>query len=192
VTSGHFTKAQRGKLKDKTGTALVAGLGVRTQDHPDRNKLLGRAGDDAIDAKNHLPEDFSFALWNAAWPDQQTRHLRGDETLELVNLCEPNAPGVRYDNQGNTVLRLSLPRHDCFALLRFHNGRLSECPLAIDTLIVEPETRTLSLVWRAKLEQDPAHPLRAIEAQMRTFAERAQMLATLEALLQLVPQGVAP
>jgi hypothetical protein len=192
VTISHFTKSHAGKLKDKTAASLVAGLGIHTKRHPERSKLAGGPGDDWRKTKAKLPEDFAFALWNAAWPDQQTRHLQGNESIELVNLCDPNAQGVRYDHQGNTVLRLTLPGDDCFVLLQYNNGHIHEHPLVIDTLIVEPETQTLSLVWRARLEQDPANPLRMIETRMRTFAARESLHAALETLLPFVPQGVTP
>jgi hypothetical protein len=192
VTIGHFTKSHAGKLRDKTAASLVAGLGTHTKRHPERSRLAGDPGEDWCEAKTKLPEDFAFALWNAAWPDQQTRHLQGNESIELVNLCDPNAQGVRYDRQGNTVLRLTLPGDDCFALLQYNNGHIHEHPLVIDTLIVEPETRTLCLVWRARLEQDSANPLRTIETRMRAFAAREPLHATLETLLRLAPQGLTP
>jgi hypothetical protein len=187
----HFIKAQAGKLTDETATAFVTGLGIRPKGHPHRARLIGTIDDDFINGKSWLPPDFDFAVWNAAWPDQQSHHLQGDETIELVNLCAPNAHGVRYDREGNTVLRLSLPRHDCFALLRFYNGTMIEQPLVIDTLIVEPETQTLSLVWRATFDKDPVQPLRVVEARMRTFTARDKLNAAVNALQQLSSQAVS-
>jgi hypothetical protein len=190
VKLSHFTKAQRGRLKDNTGTDLIAGLGIRHKGHPARTRLSGTLDETFINGKNALPPDFDFAVWNAAWPDQQTRHLTGNEHIELTNLCHPNATGVRYDREGNTVLRLTLPQHTCFALLRFHSGEMYEHPLAIDTLIIEPDTQRLSLVWRAKIEKDPAHPIRVVEAQMQTFAVRDRLNAAAQALQQITRQAV--
>jgi hypothetical protein len=187
----HFNQAHAEKLSDETAATLIAGLGIRPKGHPERARLAGNIDESFINGKRGLPEDFDFAVWNAAWPDQQARHLKGNETLELVNLCEPDAPGVRYDRQGNTVLRLSLPQHDCFALLRYADGTLSEQPLLIDTLIVEPQAQTLSLVWRVTLKKNPARPLRAMEARMRTFAQRDRLDAAVEVLRQITRAAVS-
>jgi hypothetical protein len=174
VKISHFTKAQRGKLKDERSAALIAGLGIRPKGHPERASLVGSVDDEFINGKNWLPADFDFAVWNAAWPDQQTRYLVGNETIELLNLCHPNATGVRYNRDGDTVLRLTLPQHDCFALLRYDSGEMIEQSLVIDTLILEPDTQTLSLVWRAKIDKEPDYPLSVIEARLRTFEARDQ------------------
>ncbi len=187
----HFLQAHAEKLKDETAATLIAGLGIRPKGHPERAQLAGSVDEAFICGKRGLPEGFDFAVWNAAWPDQQPRHLKGDETLELVNLCEPDAQGVRYDRQGNTVLRLSLPQHDCFALLRYDDGTLSEQPMRIDTLIVETQAQTLSLVWRATFNKDPARPLRVMEARMRTLAERDRVDAAVELLQQITRAAVS-
>jgi hypothetical protein len=187
VKIDHFMQALYGKLKERTEISLVAGLGIRHKGHPARSRLVGTVDDDFINGDTWLPKDFDFSVWNAAWPDQQTPHLFGDETIELTNLCKPDSLGVRYDKHGNTCLRLKLPRHDCFALVRFNSGEMEELSLAIDTVIIEPETQTLSLVWRQVMTKDLANPIRVTEARMRTFAEReAQRMAG--AALQTITQ----
>ncbi|MGF1945415.1 DUF2169 domain-containing protein, partial [Enterococcus casseliflavus] len=102
-----------------------------------------------------LPEDFDFAVWNAAWPDQQVDALQGDETIELTNLCRREMPGVMEDEQGNSVLKLSMPQYQAYVLVRFESGQLAPMALSTDTLILEPDARTVAMVLRAVL---PVHP----------------------------------
>lgn len=147
-----------------------AGFGPRAKAHPDRGPLVGTIDQAFVDGGAALPADFDFAFWNAAPPDQQTDFLQGDETFELVNLCAPDAPGARSDAQGNTSLRLTLPGHECFLLCRQRDGVLYRHPMALDTVLIEPEHRSVTLVWRAVLPVAPA--LRACEARMWTHAER--------------------
>lgn len=191
VKIDHFMQALSGKRKESAESSRVAGLGIRHKGHPARSRLVGTVDDDFINGRTWLPKDFDFSVWNAAWPDQQTPHLCGDETIELTNLCRPDSLGVRYDRQGNTCLRLTLPRHDCFALVRFHSGEMEEHPLAIDTLIIEPEIQTLSLVWRQVMSKDPANPIRVTEARMRTFAERDAQRMAATALQTITRQASA-
>lgn len=117
-----------------------------------------------------LPPDFDFAFWNAAPPDQQTDFWQGDETIELLNLCSTATPGASVDARGHTHLRLALPAHECFLLCRQRDGTLFRHALVIDTVLVEPERRTLALIWRAALPQTLA--LRACEARLWTHEER--------------------
>ena len=134
--------------------------------------MLGTVDDAFIASESWLPADFDFAVWNAAPPDQQTDFLVGDERIELVNLCAPGTPGASREKDGSTRLRLELPRHDCFALLRLDSGAMNEVPLVIDTLLIEPETRTLTLVWRLSFMKEEDAPVRALEARLRSFADR--------------------
>lgn len=141
----------------------VAGLGIRPKGHPQRLPLAGTVDDAFIQGDAPLPQDFDFAVWNGAWPDQQTRHLHGDERIALVNLCAHDAPAAQADSQGNTVLRLRLPGFTCNLLLRLHSGELVMQRMAIDTVCIEPEWQRLSLVWRSTVAIDAAMALRAID-----------------------------
>lgn len=147
-----------------------AGFGPRPKSHPARRALIGTIDQAFIGGGAALPPDFDFAFWNAAPPDQQTDYLLGDETLQLINLCAADTPGATVDAQGNMRLRLALPAHECFLLCRQRDGTLFRHALVIDTVLVEPERRTLTLVWRAALPQTLA--LRACEARMWTHARR--------------------
>lgn len=145
-----FKKFQRVKQHASSeAAAIVAGFGVCPKSHPARRVLAGTVDQVFINSDAVLPKDFDFGIWNAAPPDQQTGFLRGDEIIELTNLCAPQAPGSRSSADGNTVLTLTLPGHLCRLLLRMENGTMFYHPMHIDTVIVELEEKTLSLVWRA-------------------------------------------
>ncbi|MBJ7310784.1 DUF2169 domain-containing protein [Rugamonas sp. CCM 8940] len=171
-----FWQALRGRLKDaaqgKPSAFQPAGFGIRAGSHPIRRALAGTVDQTFINGDDALPTDFDFAFWNAAPPDQQTDFLHGNETLELINLCAADTPGATPDRDGNTTLRLKLPGHECFVLGRQKSGTLFRQALALDTVLLEPEERTLTLVWRGILPKDADAPLRCCEARMHGHEER--------------------
>jgi hypothetical protein len=127
-----------------------------------------------IESDQPLPRDFDFAVWNAAWPDQQTEFLHGDEVIELTHLCAADAPGVQRTDRG-TVLRLALPGDVPFVLVRFESGAIGELAARLDTVIVEPATRQVSCVWRATVAEAPE--VRALEVRLLAAAERGALMA---------------
>jgi len=153
----------------------LAGFGIRPKSHPDRAKLVGTIDDAFINSDAPLPEDFDFAVWNAAPEDQQTDFLRGDEVIEMTNLCAADTPGIVRDEKGNTRLVLTLPGHLPFMLVRFENGGIGELVANLDTLFIEPEERRISCVWRATLATEPR--VRVLEARM---LERSDVVALRE------------
>ena len=172
-----------------------AGMGIRPKSHPSRRSLIGTVDDAFIQGTAPLPEDFDFAVWNAAPADQQTELLRGDEFIELTNLTPPGCRQTTQDVFGNTTLRLPLPRHDCFALVRLEDGLMFEHSLAIDTVLIEPESNTLTLVWRGVLGIEEDAAIRVCELRMRTFEERDAMRAEVERIKRLMAEshgGAAP
>ncbi|MGU3779034.1 DUF2169 family type VI secretion system accessory protein [Burkholderia metallica] len=162
ITLTHFDSARVGKLDGSV--PLVAGFGVRPKGHPERAKLVGTIDRAFIESDAALPKDFDFAVWNAAWPDQQVDALRGDEQIELVNLCTPATPCVTQDASGDVRLTLKLPGHLPFALVRFENGSIGELEARLDTLLIDPERREVSCVWRATLAKQPG--VRVLEMRM--------------------------
>lgn len=147
---------------------------------------LPRAGtyDEAWLATRHpwLPANFNFSYWNCAPADQQiTPHLRGDETFVLTNLCRPNCPGSTTDESGNTKLRIGLPGHLPFVLIRFESGHLDEVPALLDTVAIdttpgaegECKQAMVVCVWRATVSITPE--IRVIEARMIGKAEVARL-----------------
>ena len=158
----HFDQARTGGLND--GEPLVAGLGIRPKGHPQRARLVGSVDQGLVRGDTALPAGFDFAVWNAAWLDQQVDALRGNELIELCNLCSPATPAAKRDAKGNTQLSLALPGHLCFVLVRYDNGAIGELAARLDTLLIEPEQRRIACVWRATVAQQPA--VRALEARM--------------------------
>ncbi len=174
----HFRLARRGKLSEQEGADLLAGLGIRPKTHPERAKLVGTIDQAFIESEAWLPDDFDFAIWNAAWPDQQTDYLIGNEIIELTNLCAPGTPGAVRDQQGNTRLKLQLPGDLPFVLVRYEQGQIGELSTQLDTLIIDPEQRRLSCVWRATLDVEPE--VRVLEARLLLKPEVDAFIAQAE------------
>lgn len=101
-----------------------------------------------------LPKDFDFRYWNGAPDDQQCRHLQGGERIRLKNLCAPSAPFARVDDQGDTLLSFSLPHQSLFVLAADENHGVAAIPLAIDTVVIDPDAGVVELVWRGCLLAD--------------------------------------
>ncbi|CAJ0780751.1 hypothetical protein LMG18090_01231 [Ralstonia mannitolilytica] len=181
ITLRHFNQARAGDPEGPAAASkLVVGLGIRPKGHPDRAKLTGTVDEEFISGDAPLPKDFDFAVWNAAWPDQQVDALSGGEVIELVNLCAHDTPAARMDADGNCVLRLQLKQTQCMLVVRMESGFMFLHPLKIDTLMIEPDQRRVTLVWRAVLGD--AEPIRKVEAQLfgtneRVFMEEMAALA---------------
>ncbi|WP_322080099.1 DUF2169 family type VI secretion system accessory protein [Burkholderia cenocepacia] len=175
ITVADFDSARVGKLDEST--PLVAGFGIRPKGHPERAKLVGTIDRAFIESDAPLPKDFDFAVWNAAWPDQQLDALRGDEQIELTNLCTPATPRTTTDHSGNVRLTLSLPGHLPFALVRFDNGSIGELEARLDTVLIDPEQRAVSCVWRATLAKRPS--VRALELRMVERGDVDRMTAAI-------------
>ena len=175
------------------GSELVAGLGVRPKGHPERAKLAGTVDERFAASEEVLPQDFDFAVWNAAWPDQQTEHLAGDERLELLNLCPADQPAADALPQG-TRLRLALPGHQIALTVRMASGELFYHRASLDTLVVDTEKCTVSLVWRAILAKDEEDPIRKVEARSYAPAQWQQLMRDTQAwreFLASAPDGEA-
>jgi hypothetical protein len=173
ITARRFWKASRSKRPAPQDVSLSpAGLGFLHKGHPERRRLVGTIDDAFLQSGAWLPQDFDFAVWNGAPADQQTDFLQGDEVLELTNLCAPDAPGARKNEDGNTRLSLTLPGYECYLRVRFKSGAIVIHPMVLDTLVVAPETCRLTLVWRAVLAKDKDTPIRVLEAHTRSLQER--------------------
>lgn len=189
ISAKLFWHAQNGKLKREEAPLAAftpAGLSVNPKSHPARRKLGGTIDTAFIQSDKWLPDDFDFGVWNAAPSDQQIEFLQGDEIIELTNLCAPSTPGATTDPRGNTQLTLTLPANVCFSLVRLDSGEMFIHPLQLDTVIVEPETANVSLVWRTVLAQEPDAPIRAIEARLQSRAEYTQLQAEIERITQVL------
>ncbi len=150
------------------------GLGVIARAWKPRLPLAGTYDVKWVNQRHpYLPTDFNFAYWNAVPADQQIApHLEGDETVTLTNLCPPDTPGATTDAAGNTLLKLTLPGHLPFVLVRFEEGELGELVAKLDTLIIDtapdadnPDKKpTVVCVWRATVANVPK--VRVLEARM--------------------------
>lgn len=170
TTAKQFWQSQ--KPSKKNVRVEPGGLGVRSKLHPERRALLGAASKAFAHTKSPLPGDFDFGMWNAAPPDQQVDGLTGGDVIELVNLCPTDVPGLHRDKEGRTYLRVHLPEHECFMLLQADNGVAATRPLVIDTVLIEPEDYSVTLVWRATVPKEEVANITACEFRMRTFSDR--------------------
>lgn len=183
VTAADFVAASQGQLQ--ADPRLVLGLGVRPKGHPERAKLVGTVDDAFTKSNAPLPQDFKFEVWNAAWPDQQTAFLQGDEVIGLMNLCASSAPGARRDDRGNTLLRLKLPGHSAHLFVRLLSGEMFEHPMSLDTVFIEPDERRVGLVWRAIIADDPDLPVRVLEAFTLSAEQRHELRQDIERMDEL-------
>jgi hypothetical protein len=86
-----------------------------------------------------LPADFDERHFQAAPPDQQMDLLTGGEEVELVNLT----PEGR--------VRFLLPRIGIRTTYTSRKGQGGEIASALDTVVLEPELRRFTLLWRAAI-----------------------------------------
>ncbi|MCU1725736.1 DUF2169 domain-containing protein, partial [Pseudomonas sp. 7P_10.2_Bac1] len=106
-----------------------------------------------------LPYDFDFAYWNGAPTDQQIEFPPPNLRIELFNLTDPSrTPDGR--------LRVELPSHRPFVLLRLLNGALLPLPMLTDTLRIDTDAMTLVLTHRISLPN--TLDIRVLEARFET------------------------
>jgi len=86
-----------------------------------------------------LPSDFDERYFQAAPEDQQTDYLLGGEEVELVNLTP----------QGLT--KFNLPKREVPVEFSMRNGVRTVINAVVDTLMIEPDLRRISLQWRTSL-----------------------------------------
>ena len=127
----------------KLYSSMPAGLGAIGRAWTPRLQYAGTY-DEAWtrDQWPHLPSDFDFAYWNAAPADQQIERLPPDAEIELVNLVAP-------EDAPEGVLRMALPGHRAFVLLRLDDGALVPLMMILDTLLIDAESLHIDVVWRA-------------------------------------------
>ncbi len=146
------------------------GLGIISRSWQPRLKLAGTYDEAWLNERHpYLPEDFDFAYWNCAHPDLQLPYLNGDEVIELVNLCPHNTPGNAKDRNGNTIMRFQLPKSRIRLTLESESGKFAVVNMALDTLIIEPDERRVSIVWRRVIPFSAE--IAVAEAQVRTVQQ---------------------
>lgn len=85
------------------------------------------------------PDDFSYAFFQSTFPDQQIGYLNGDEQVVLENLTP----------QGFT--HFNIPRQTMPVTVLYYRQDDRQLSGVCDTLIIEPDLRRFSLVWRLSL-----------------------------------------
>ncbi|AUX33662.1 MULTISPECIES: DUF2169 domain-containing protein [Sorangium] len=142
-----------------------AGLGCVGRAWTPRLQRAGTYGEAWVAGRHpFLPDDFSFAYWNAAPDDQQIPHPDLGLRVELWNLARP---GLACDGR----VAFELPPHRAFAMA-WIAGLPVPVPAALDTLSVDAESMVVTCVWRAlvaralgvqrmeaRFEVDPRAPL---------------------------------
>jgi hypothetical protein len=127
------------------GDKEPAGFGPINRISSQRTSKLGNYGGDYMEKRwPWFAEDFDWAYFNAATEDMQySGYLTGDETLFMENL-HPSISEYRSQLPGIT------PR--CF--LQEHEGGedFREVEMNLDTLYVDMDSETVSLVWRGVAE----------------------------------------
>lgn len=103
-----------------------------------RSKYAGTYDDDWVDRHfPFLPPDFGDEYYQAAPADQQIAHPQGGEEIVLVNLSK----------EGYTAF--TLPTFDAPIYFFLKNGLREDGRLSLDTIVLEPDARRLTLTWRA-------------------------------------------
>ena len=113
------------------------------------------------------PRDHDYRYWNCAPEDQQIDYPAGGEVIALANLGRA---------QGGTgpLRRFALPRQDLQLLVRLEAGPMLFAPMHIDTVIIDLEADTLTVVRRATVSA--RMPVRKLE--LGTWPPGTQATAT--------------
>ncbi|MDD2318651.1 MAG: DUF2169 domain-containing protein [Geobacteraceae bacterium] len=120
------------------------GFGVIAKAWKQRLQLAGTYDDAWLETRwPDFPENFDMAYWNGANQDMQTPHLAGGEEITLTNLT----PGG--------TLRFTLPVDKLVLNVRFESGKTASVAAKLDTVIVEPDSMKIAIVWRAILPIPP-------------------------------------
>ena len=156
------------------------GLGIVGRAWSSRNKLCGTMDEAFVQSGRSLPEDFDFAYWNGAHPDLQVPWLKGDETIDLINIPIPDCRADRADSQGNRITRLVLPENHLCAEVIYPDRRMAALDFNVDTLIINAERKTVSLLYRLKLPIKPE--IQSLEVQQLSAKERDILMEHVESV----------
>jgi len=121
----------------------VEGFGAIAPHWAFRQRYRGSwQGEEGVD-EVPISSDFDFLFFNCAHPDLIVPYLQGDETVELLGLT----PDGRLD--------FRLPGHTVYLAAEYDQQQGPEIvPAMLDTLIIEPDDRRASLIWRATVPAD--------------------------------------
>ncbi|BFM19620.1 DUF2169 family type VI secretion system accessory protein [Gilvimarinus japonicus] len=126
-----------------------AGLGVVNRSWAPRLALSGTYDERWQKTRWPLPpKDFDERYWNCAPLDQQAPWPSPDCTLEAWHLFDPAVAPTGY-------VAMQLPGHRAFVMARLNNGTPLPLPAVIDTLVLDTDQQTLSVVWRCRIPKNP-------------------------------------
>jgi hypothetical protein len=121
---------------------MPAGFGSLCKAWAPRLALAGTYNEQWLEERHpYLPKDFDFGYWNGAPADQQIPFPDLTEGYEL-----------RTDNlvPGGGIMRVALPKHRALVLADLGGAHL-RFPMQVDTILLDTEAMTLTLVWRTAL-----------------------------------------
>ncbi len=151
-TAKSFWKAARGKLAPADPTLTPHGLGIVGRAWSPRVERVGHFPEGLTWAEDEyplLPDDFDFRHWNAAPDDQQVPYPIGGESIELINLCTPDAPWAERIADGDTLLRFRVPELRPWLLVEDELTRMAALPFNLDTIVVDATEGKVQLTYRA-------------------------------------------
>ncbi|WP_084616350.1 DUF2169 domain-containing protein [Xenorhabdus szentirmaii] len=129
-----------------------AGFGIIGRPWLPRRTKAGTYDETWLEERHpYLPDDFDFGYWNNAPEDQQIDHPDNNIRISLFHLTREG------------ILRVQLPGHRPFMLLRMMNGEMIPDLMYLDTLIIDSEALTLSMTYRYHAEIDES--IRLMEAR---------------------------
>jgi len=136
--------------QSKFAKKIPAGFGAVARSWSPRRELAGTYDDNWLENQwPLLPTDFNDRHCQAAPLDQQSRRLCGGEVVRLRNLT----PEGEW--------RFLLPTLDVPVRLFFHDG-MEATRTSLDTVLIEPDQRQVTLSYRLRLPVQRKRPLREI------------------------------
>jgi hypothetical protein len=137
--------AAQPNIVDPTRPHQPAGFGPISRYWPARRGWLGgRDASELLASNPAVPEGFDWRYFHAAPPDQQTELLRGDEWIVLDGM-HPSLPRVQ-SRLPSAVGRARWQLATASGL-----GPLQAIDLAADTLFLDADRLTGSVVWRGRI-----------------------------------------
>lgn len=140
LEDGDALSGSSGRLRSPTDDVPPACTAPTSPSFPARRDKLGTYGKKWLDTRwPYFPEDFDWAFYNAAPPEQQIAYPRGDESYLLANV----GPHALIEGQ------LPAERPRAFALRgEAQGGGLFEIVLRLDTVWFDADAGKVVLVWR--------------------------------------------
>lgn len=136
------------------------GFGVVSKSAFSRRILAGTIDKAFIDSGKSLPGNFDFAFWNGAPADMHIPWLEGNEQITLTNI--------------RGILQVVLPETKVCAEVAYEDGRMAALDFNVDTLIINADQKTISMIYRLKLS--PAQEIQTLKIQWLSTQERALLV----------------